>query len=163
MRGAYWQDLPLDGAETTDWRALVPRFVDVTGRPGPSNWQAAAIRTARKSCSHGISWFEAAAYCRFRGKELPTAYHWYAPRIPCRKPGFTVIVHRPAEQFLRSGVAVDGQDGGAGPYGTYDMAAMRASGCGPRARRAGGTSAGRTWIHLHVCPAEVTPPMDGQT
>jgi hypothetical protein len=73
---AYWQDLPFGDA--ISWQQAVARLVDATGRPGPSTWESGMYPddSGNKPVA-GVSWFEAMAYARFRGKELPTAYHWY--------------------------------------------------------------------------------------
>ncbi len=31
---------------------------------------------------NGVSWYEAAAYARFAGKQLPTIYHWQQAASP---------------------------------------------------------------------------------
>ena len=74
---SYWEDLPF-GSDVADWQDAVGRFVDATGRPGPSTWESGTFPDG--TGDHpvaGVSWFEAMAYARFHGKELPTAYHWY--------------------------------------------------------------------------------------
>src|SRR5206468_2664207 len=63
------------------------------------------------------------AYCRFRGKTLPTLYHWrraalspdemFAPLAPAILAG---------SNFARIGPAAVGKLRGLGPYGTADMA-----------------------------------------
>jgi formylglycine-generating enzyme required for sulfatase activity len=61
---AYWQDLPFD-ADSGGWQPAVRRFVDLTGQPGPSTWQAGTYGDG--TADHpvtGVSWFEATAYCR---------------------------------------------------------------------------------------------------
>jgi formylglycine-generating enzyme required for sulfatase activity len=75
VEAAYLQGLPFDNGT---WQSSVQQFVDLTGRPGPSAWQAGTYPDGTADLPvTGISWFEAAAYSRFRGKERPTAYHWY--------------------------------------------------------------------------------------
>ena len=76
-RAELWRDLPF-GDDVAGWQEAVARFVDATGRPGPATWEAGTYPDG--TGDHpvaGVSWFEAVAYARFRGKELPTAYHWY--------------------------------------------------------------------------------------
>lgn len=52
-------------------------FVDSTGRPGPSGWRFGSFPSDNEHLPvTGISWYEAMAYARFIGKELPTAFHW---------------------------------------------------------------------------------------
>ena len=52
-------------------------FVDSTGRPGPATWVGGAYPDGEDDYPvAGISWYEAAAYARFAGYELPTVYHW---------------------------------------------------------------------------------------
>ena len=47
------------------------------GRPGPGGWELGAFPKDREDFPvAGVSWFEAAAYCEFRGKALPTVHHW---------------------------------------------------------------------------------------
>jgi eukaryotic-like serine/threonine-protein kinase len=71
-----WDPIVLNG-ETLDWQQAVQQFTDRTGRPGPSTWEAGDFPpgTADLPVS-GVSWYEAAAYARFRGEELPTVHHW---------------------------------------------------------------------------------------
>ena len=51
---------------------------DKTGRPGPATWESGTFPEGEADHPvSGLSWYEAAAYCRFAGKQLPTMYHWY--------------------------------------------------------------------------------------
>jgi predicted Ser/Thr protein kinase len=117
-----WRDLQFeDGGE---WRTAVVKFVDLTGRPGPATWRAGTYPGG--AADHpvtGVSWYEAAAYCRFRGKELPTAYHWYRSAgsiIELWESTASAIVH--SSNFGGRELARVGQFGSLGPHGTYDMA-----------------------------------------
>ena len=119
----FWQDLPFDTAQG-DWRTQVGRFVDSTGRPGPSTWEAGRYPdgTAEDPVG-GLSWFEAAAYARFRDKQLPTAYHWYRAANSMRETLeslATATVRR--SNFSGEAVQAVGSAGGFGPFGTQDMA-----------------------------------------
>lgn len=120
---AYWQDLPF-GDGVTGWQDAVARFVDATGRPGPATWQLGTYPDGQ--AEHpvgGLSWFEAMAYARFRGKELPTASHWYRAASSLNMHVDTV-----AAAVLRRGnfdgrsTQPAGRAGAIGPYGTDDMA-----------------------------------------
>jgi len=55
----------------------VLQFVDASGRPGPQDWKNG--EPDPKKINHpvvGISWFEADAYARWIGKQLPSAAQW---------------------------------------------------------------------------------------
>ena len=80
--GLAWQpELWLDpltsrGIEP-DVERMRSEFVDATGRPGPAGWELSRYPDgADRLPVQGVSWFEAIAYCAFRGMELPTYYHW---------------------------------------------------------------------------------------
>ena len=69
-----------------------------------------------------MSWFEAMAYARFRGKELPTAFHWYRAAYSLNEfidsiSSAVVTVSNYAGKARRQWVYK-----GVGPYGTFDMA-----------------------------------------
>ena len=119
----YWHGLPL-GESHGDWQAAVARFVDATGRPGPATWEVG--RYPEGAGDHpvtGVSWFEAAAYARFRGKSLPTAYHWYRAAFSLNEwheSLASAIVG--ASNFSGKGTSSRGEFAGIGPWGTYDMA-----------------------------------------
>ncbi len=58
-------------------------FRDSTGRAGPSTWVLGApLDRSENLPVSGVSWFEAAAYCQWRGVALPTLYHWSLAAIP---------------------------------------------------------------------------------
>ena len=50
---------------------------DRTGRPGPATWELGDYPDGQGDHPvTGVSWYEAAAYAAFVGKELPTTYQW---------------------------------------------------------------------------------------
>jgi len=62
---------------TVSWEDAIAFFHDATGRPGPAIWEVGDYpKGHHKHPVAGVSWYEAAAYAEFAGKDLPTAYHW---------------------------------------------------------------------------------------
>jgi len=119
----YWQDLPF-GVGVESWQAAVARFVDATGRPGPATWESGTYPDGQGDHPvAGVSWFEAMAYARFRGKELPTAFHWYRAAYSLNEflDSLSSAIVR-SSNYAGRGTAPVGRYRGLGPYGTYDMA-----------------------------------------
>jgi len=73
----FWKhEFRKDGRPLTREEGIA-KFVDQTGRPGPSSWQAGAYPEGQDDYPvSGVSWYEAAAYAEYAGKSLPTIYHW---------------------------------------------------------------------------------------
>ncbi len=115
---SYWEHPFADAGRIRSWAEAMASFVDATGRPGPSNWEAGTIPPGREDYPvSGVSWYEAAAYAKYAGKQLPTVWHWYAA---ARLQSGTWVM--PSSNFSAKEVARVGQYRGEGPYGTYDMA-----------------------------------------
>jgi dienelactone hydrolase len=107
----------LEGREIS-WEEGVKRFTDKTGRPGPATWEAGDYPTGQGDYPvTGVSWYEAAAYAAFAGKELPTIYHW--SRAAHTRASAAIV---PLSNFSGKSPAPVGQNQGLGPFGTYDMA-----------------------------------------
>ena len=93
-------------------------YRDRTGRPGPSTWEAGDFPTGEEDYPvAGVSWYEAAAYARFVGKQLPTIYQWNKAAATARAAWIA-----PLSNYDDRGVAPVGSYEGIGPYGTFDMA-----------------------------------------
>jgi hypothetical protein len=114
----YWkQKFFRDGRELS-WEQAMDLFRDTTGRPGPSTWEAGRYPEGQADYPvSGVSWYEAAAYAAFAGKNLPAIAQWY-------KAAHTALARYIVRQsnFSGSGLAPVGKFAGMGPYGTYDMA-----------------------------------------
>ena len=77
-RRELWTHPFQDDARTLSFDAAMARFKDSTGRPGPATWKLGSVPDGEEELPvTGLSWYEAAAYAAFAGKELPTIYHWY--------------------------------------------------------------------------------------
>jgi serine/threonine protein kinase/dienelactone hydrolase len=122
----YWKNLFVKGGKTLTWDEAMKEFVDQTGRPGPSTWQAGVyLRGGDSYPVSGVSWYEAAAYAEFAGKSLPTTYHWELAR-----GGETKIVQTknystfltPMSNFGGKGPDPVGTHPAITPFGCYDMA-----------------------------------------
>jgi dienelactone hydrolase len=97
---------------------------DATGRSGPATWELGEPPVGRgDEPVGGVSWYEASAYCAFRGKQLPTVFHWARAALASREiiePLGPAIV--PLSNFSGKGPAAVASYAGMGPYGTYDLA-----------------------------------------
>jgi tRNA A-37 threonylcarbamoyl transferase component Bud32 len=121
--GAYhrpeWWASGISEAASVTWEDVQRTFRDRTGRPGPATWELGTYPA--ETSLHpvgGISWLEAAAYCRWRDKELPTVYHWYQAADPVA----TLHVGR-FSTFASAGPRPVGQNAQSiGTFGTMDMA-----------------------------------------
>ena len=72
-----WPSLLERSGAVVPWEQAMSRLVDVTGRPGPAGWELGRYPEGEDDFPvGGISWFEAAAYCAWRGRSLPSIYHW---------------------------------------------------------------------------------------
>jgi cephalosporin-C deacetylase-like acetyl esterase len=114
----YWKHPFVDAGRPLTWEQAMGAFRDATGRPGPASWQFATFPDGQDEYPvGGVSWHEAAAYCEFSGKALPTVYHW---RRAATMGNFATILE--VSNFAGQGPAPVGRHGGLGPFGTYDTA-----------------------------------------
>jgi eukaryotic-like serine/threonine-protein kinase len=114
----YWKQNFVRDGKHLSWEEAMALFRDAAGRPGPKDWiQGEYPKGQDEYPVTGISWYEAAAYAEFAGKNLPTIYHWNRAAGPINA---SFIV--PASNFSGTGVLPVGSKQGVGPWGTYDMA-----------------------------------------
>jgi eukaryotic-like serine/threonine-protein kinase len=123
-RRSWWEGLDIrrDG-KPMSFEEAMRQFVDATGRPGPAAWELGKYPEGRGDYPvAGISWYEAAAYAHFRGKTLPTPYHWAKAAFLDDEVGSSISASAvPLSNFGTSGPAPVGNAQGVGPYGTYDL------------------------------------------
>ena len=98
-REEFWKHPFRDGTQTLSFREAMARFKDLTGRPGPATWKLGTYPDGEEELPvTGVSWYEAAAYAAFAGKELPTVYHWFQADTAGRHPaaaGARAVRHQP--------------------------------------------------------------------
>lgn len=114
----YWID-GLAGAEgQPSWDEAMKSFKDTTGRSGPATWSLGSHPDGAGDLPvAGVSWYEAAAYCRYAGKTLPTIYHWSSA---IGQEQFSDILR--LSNFNGTGTAAVGAYQGIAGYGALDMA-----------------------------------------
>ena len=73
----YWPSEFVKDRVVLNWNQAMEEFMDSTERPGPAFWELGDYPDGQDYYPvTGISWYEAAAYAKFRNKSLPTIYHW---------------------------------------------------------------------------------------
>ncbi|HEX9630829.1 MAG TPA: protein kinase [Gemmatimonadales bacterium] len=114
-----WWPTPFErDGRRVPWAEARQPFVDRTGRPGPATWELGDYPDDQDDYPvSGISWYEAAAYARFRGRSLPSVYHWN--RAAGTWAANWIV---PASNLAGTGPAPVGRFAGLGPWGTLDMA-----------------------------------------
>jgi hypothetical protein len=115
----HWKHEFVRGGKKLAWEEAIAEFKDRIGRPGPATWELGVHRPGQDELPvSGVSWFEAAAYCEFAGKDLPTVYHWNHAASP-----FAVLSQIiPLSNVGSGGLAATGSHPGISVYGIDDMA-----------------------------------------
>jgi dienelactone hydrolase/predicted Ser/Thr protein kinase len=123
----YWKHQFVNAGRTLTWEEAIREFVDQTGQPGPSTWQAGDFPEDKAEFPvSGISWYEAAAYAESVGKTLPTDHHWsvargaYTPMIRVSQAGGNLIA-APFSNFQSNGPVPVGTRPSLTSYGAFDM------------------------------------------
>jgi dienelactone hydrolase len=115
----YWTHPFLKGGAELAWDEAMALFKDETGRTGPRAWRVGTYPDGR--ADHpvgGVSWYEAAAYARFAGKELPTTRHWAQTQRFFRWDSWIIL---PRSNFGSSGPRPVGKPGSLNAFGLYDI------------------------------------------
>ncbi|MDH4240133.1 MAG: protein kinase [Phycisphaerae bacterium] len=116
----YWKHEFLKDGVVLSWSEAMHEFVDQGGQAGPSSWNNGNYPVGQEHYPvGGVSWYEAAAYAEFAGKQLPTIYHWNRAGIIGGRYSGTILLH---SNFDQKSPASVGDYQGVGSYGTYDMA-----------------------------------------
>jgi eukaryotic-like serine/threonine-protein kinase len=117
-RREFWREPFVKQGRVQSWEDAMRTFVDQTGRPGPAQWELSAYPKGQdEEPVRGVSWYEAAAYAAFEGRDLPTIYHWN------RAAGIAAaswIVA--ASNFSDTGPVRVGTAAGISRFGVADMA-----------------------------------------
>jgi DNA-binding winged helix-turn-helix (wHTH) protein/pimeloyl-ACP methyl ester carboxylesterase len=115
---SYWRFPMIQAGKEIPLAAARARFTDRTGRPGPATWEAGTFPDGL--ADHpvaGVSWYEAAAYAAWAGKQLPTMYHW-AQMADTTLTEFLL----PFSNFSNKATTAAGGLPGLSSYGVYDIA-----------------------------------------
>ena len=115
----YWKFPIIKDNKQLTWEEAMSIFTDKTGRQGPSTWQSSDYPADEDDYPvTGISWYEAAAYAEFVGKELPTVNHWGIARGLELFDSYVMS----KSNFGGKGPARKGYYKGMNVFGTFDMA-----------------------------------------
>ena len=116
-RRDLWQHEIVDDAGELTFDEAMALFVDSTGRPGPSTWVGGTYPEGEDDYPvAGVSWYEAEAYARFAGFELPTIHHWRRAFAVA-----TLAWELPASNIEGEQAIAAGESAGIGWTGTFDM------------------------------------------
>ena len=77
LKRQYWKYPFLKDGKTLSWEEATNQFKDRTGLAAPRSWTNQKFPEGKADYPvTDISWYEAAAYAEFKGKQLPTIFQW---------------------------------------------------------------------------------------
>lgn len=125
---AFWPDTLVFGGERLPWRRARRRLVDRTGSPGPRGWSGGLYPEGEGDHSvTGVTRYEATAYARWAGKELPTWDQWWRAAHGAEERTYPWGESRRSPEH-RANFSLSGTEPvgsyplGASPFGALDMA-----------------------------------------
>jgi formylglycine-generating enzyme required for sulfatase activity len=125
---SFWpESLVIDGGPVP-WDTAMTRFVDQTGLNGPRFWSDGTYPDGKHDHPVvGVSWYEAMAYARWAGKELPGLEQWWRAALGGTDAVFPwgndVMTTQLRANFGMKGTqAVGSLPLGIGPFGCFEMA-----------------------------------------
>ena len=114
----YWSFTIYKQGKEIPWESAMNFFVDKTGKSGPAGWEVGQYPDGQENHPvAGISWYEASAYAAFKGKKLPTVYHWSVIAETWRSSSII-----PLSNFNGISTVPVGTKEGLSTYGIYDLA-----------------------------------------
>ena len=157
LKREFWRHPLAKDGRALSWEVAIGEFTDQTGLPGPRSWKNQDFPEGK--AEHpvtDITWYEAAAYAAFRGKELPTVFQWekaardgFASFAGVVMPWglFTEAIEGRANFDGRGTLPAESLEFGMSPYGCYHMAGNVAEWCRNEAlaAAAGFATAGGAW------------------
>lgn len=113
----YWKHKFVKNGKEFTWKDAMLEFCDATGQAGPAFWEVGDYPDDQDDYPvSGVSWYEAAAFAEFKGKKLPTVYHW---KLASRGiPSKTILL----SNFNSTSPTRVGSSKSISMYGAYDMA-----------------------------------------
>lgn len=115
---SFWPSPIYAEGKEIPFEKAISMFLDKTGRQGPASWEAGTYPDGQENLPvTGLSWYEAAAYATFAGKQLPTVFHWSIVAATSRTE---YIV--PLSNFNGKGLTIVGSLPGYSTFGLYDLA-----------------------------------------
>lgn len=156
----YWKHPIVKGGIELPWEQAMAELKD-PGRNGPASWPARGFPQHKENHPvTNVTWYEAAAYAEFRGKQLPSVYQWekaardgqrtvmWSSVMPWGLTGLHEDLRDRANVMsVRSGrgtLPVGSFEFGISPYGCYDMAGNVVEWC-RNPRPEGFTTAASSW------------------
>jgi dienelactone hydrolase/tRNA A-37 threonylcarbamoyl transferase component Bud32 len=168
-RHELWQRALDEAGAGVGFEEATSGLLDSTDRPGPRGWVMGEPPEGLDSHPvEGVSWFEAAAYCEYRGKRLPTVYHWAFAAFPTwerDEPLHPLMI--PLSNFDSEGTAPVGSSIAIGVSGASDLAGnvrewcWNASGADRYSLGAAWTDAGKIVTSGHAQPPWNRTPGNG--
>lgn len=135
LKKLYWKYPFIKKGKKLSWEEAMQLFTDRTELPGPRSWVNQEFPEGKENHPvTDITWYEAAAYCEYVGKSLPTIFQW---EKAARGGDFTHFegsvmpwgLMSPKEtgehraNFEGRGTApVESYEFGISPFGCYNMA-----------------------------------------
>jgi formylglycine-generating enzyme required for sulfatase activity len=124
----FWPETFFVDAESTPRDMAIAKLVDQTGLSGPRFWSNGRYEDGKQDHPVvGVAWYEAVAYARWAGKELPNLDQWWRAAVGDGETVFpwgndVKTIHLRANFGMRGTQAVGLFPLGMSPFGCLDMA-----------------------------------------
>jgi len=139
----YWVHPFLRDGVELGFDEAMELFRDQTGRPGPSTWRFGSFPEGRERYPvGGVSWYEAAAFAEWAGKELPTTAHWDQATRYYWSNSFAIV---PRSNLGTDGPRPVGENEAMSTLGVYDLVGNVREWCFNEVGAGGRATRGAAW------------------